>query len=147
MRLWHKDLIPILPDKQLLSQWRELCAIIGSIDKHGTPNHILVNKVLDYPILHFITYTNGVLKELSKRGYSIKESTYKEFVNKCNKNIQCFNNTSSIVLSSRQMLYNQWHTTRYLKQCLYNLQEKYDCDGITDDEWLIIVSTYNLNTL
>lgn len=27
MRLWHKDLIPALPRKQLLGQWRELCAI------------------------------------------------------------------------------------------------------------------------
>lgn len=27
---------------------------------------------------------------------------------------------------------------RYLKQCLYNLQEKYDCDLITDKEWKLI---------
>ena len=24
MRLWHKDLIPALPDKQLCAQWKEL---------------------------------------------------------------------------------------------------------------------------
>jgi hypothetical protein len=24
---------------------------------------------------------------------------------------------------------------RYLKQCLYNLQEKYDCGGISQKEW------------
>ncbi|PBE36349.1 hypothetical protein BGU20_18325 [Clostridioides difficile] len=33
MRLWHKDLIDVLPKNQLVSQWRELLAIKGSIDK------------------------------------------------------------------------------------------------------------------
>ena len=50
MRLWHKDLIPVLPRQQLLSQWRECCCIARNIVENGTPNHILVNKILDYPI-------------------------------------------------------------------------------------------------
>lgn len=33
MRLWHKDLIPYLPRQQLIAQWRECCAIAGSIAK------------------------------------------------------------------------------------------------------------------
>ena len=34
-------------------------------------------------------------------------------------------------------LFNGWHyrNDRYLVQCLYNLQEKYDCGGVTFDEW------------
>lgn len=144
MRLWHKDLIPVLPNKQLVSQWRECCAIIGSIDKNGTPGSSLVDKVLEYSILHFVVYTNKVLRELHNRNYHVKESTYKEFVDKCNRNMHLFNNTSSIVLSSDCNLYKYWHTKRYLKQCLFNLQEKYDCGIISDDEWLKIVSIYNL---
>jgi uncharacterized protein (TIGR02328 family) len=35
MRLWHKDLIPILPDKQLLGQWRECCLIAKNIKEKG----------------------------------------------------------------------------------------------------------------
>ena len=31
MRLWHTDLIPVLPKEQLVGQWRELSAIAGSI--------------------------------------------------------------------------------------------------------------------
>ena len=50
MRLWHKDLIPYLPKEQLVSQWRECSSIAGAIIKNGTPNHGLVNYVLDYPI-------------------------------------------------------------------------------------------------
>lgn len=33
MRLWSKELIKYLPNKQLVSQWREIIAIIGSIKK------------------------------------------------------------------------------------------------------------------
>ena len=28
---------------------------------------------------------------------------------------------------------------RYLKQCLYNLEEKYDCGGINKEEWKLII--------
>lgn len=28
-----------------------------------------------------------------------------------------------------------WHTNRYLIQCYFNLEEKYDCGMIPDSEW------------
>lgn len=37
MRLWHKDFIKALPREQLVTQWRELSAIAGAIQKNGTP--------------------------------------------------------------------------------------------------------------
>ena len=46
----------------------------------------------------------------------------------------------------RQQLLGQWQecclVAKYLKQCLYNLQEKYDCGGISDEEWLKIIRKY-----
>lgn len=35
-------------------------------------------------------------------------------------------------------LFNSWHNDRYLKQCYYNLQEKYDCGGISENDWIVI---------
>ena len=32
-------------------------------------------------------------------------------------------------------VFPEWHNDRYLWQCYYNLQEKYDCGGITQNEW------------
>ena len=55
MRLWHKDLIDVLPNGQLLGQWRECCAIARNIKAKGTPNHLLVNKIMDYPDIDFNT--------------------------------------------------------------------------------------------
>ena len=77
MRLWHKDLLSALPSQQLVAQWRECCAIARNIAVIGTPNHILVNKIMDYPISHFYTYSNLVLEEMYKRGGKL---TIEEFV-------------------------------------------------------------------
>lgn len=41
-------------------------------------------------------------------------------------------------------LYNDWHNDRYLRQCLFNLQEKYDCGGIPEEEWKIIQENFNV---
>ena len=35
-------------------------------------------------------------------------------------------------------LFEAWHDKRYLLQCFYNLQEKFDCGGLTPDEWKLV---------
>lgn len=136
MRLWHKDLIPVLPYKQLVAQWRELCAIAGSIDKHGTPNHLLVNKVLDYPPLHLIIYTNAVIEEMHKRGYDVSEKAYSEMATRLARNINRFDmHTYMYVPNGLSDIYRDWHNDRYFIQCYCNLQEKYDCGGISKEDW------------
>lgn len=122
MRLWHIDLIDVLPRQQLLGQWRELCCIAANIKKNNTPNHILVNKIMDYTWSDFKSYCVNVIDEMKKRGYKVsEEKLWKYYVAK----------DSEIVNN----VYNEWHNERYLKQCLYNLQEKYDCGGVSDEEW------------
>jgi len=37
-------------------------------------------------------------------------------------------------------LYSGWHNKRYLKQCYYNLEEKADNGGLTEDEWKLIIN-------
>ena len=131
MRLWHKDLIQVLPRQQLISQWRECCCIAKNIKENGMPNHILVNKIMDYQIKHFIAYTFIVRKEMINRGY------------KCNgmKFTKYFDEWDDFKIYPCE-IFEYWHTERYLKQCLYNLQEKYDCGGISDSEWRLILDKY-----
>lgn len=137
MRLWHKDLIPYLPRQQLIAQWRELCAIAGSIAKKGTSNHILVNKVLSSRG-DFYSYCNIVVGELKRRNYKVSEKAMKT----CFDNILANNNFETN--STHFEIFPDWHNNRYLKQCLFNLQEKYDCGGIPDDEWKIIQENFNV---
>lgn len=80
MRLWHKDFITALPKAQLVAQWRELSAAAGNILTKGTPNHILVNKIMDYPLDHFITYAKLIREEMTKRGYRTMDRVWDKIV-------------------------------------------------------------------
>ena len=138
MRIWHKALVSedVLPQKQLQGQWRELCAIAKNIVDKGTPNHLLVNKVLDYPTTHFITYSNIIVMAMKNKGVTIKDKTYAEFVKNIDKGAKYFAPSSvDYLITSLDDLYKDWHNERYLRQCFYNLEEKHDNDGISDKEW------------
>ena len=128
MRLWHKDLITALPREQLVAQWRELSAIAGNLNTKGTPNHILVNKVCDYPREHFISYAFWVRQEMTRRGYRTMESVWNK--------IYCTRETDygELQILPIEELFPGWHNDRYLEQCYFNLEEKYDCGGVTQ-EW------------
>lgn len=140
MRLWHKDLIHYLPRQQLIAQWRECCAICSNWANKGTPNHLLVNKVMDYPTVHFMEYTRLVVSEMGNRGYKINPVVADRFV----KNFDKIGNSDETIIGANveRVIFNNWHDERYLKQCLFNLQEKYDCGGITEDEWLVISNEF-----
>lgn len=127
MRLWHKDLIPVLPRQQLIAQWRECCAIASNIAKKGTPNHILVNKILDYPVEHFIYYTNSVLNEMNKRGYKFNKNSFNNFNKNCVLSFKNFAKEPLLMPLTGAGCFEGWHNERYLLQCIMNLQEKYDC--------------------
>ena len=132
MRLWHKSLIPYLPRQQLIGQWRECCLIAKNISKKGTPNHVLVNRIMDYPISHFWEYGYLLFGEMSERSY---KGDFDKFE-------QWFVKPWSFVVPCYSAIFEDWHNDRYLRQCLYNLQEKFDCGAISHEEWNRIVKGY-----
>ena len=134
MRLWHKNLIPYLPRQQLLGQWRECCLIAKNIAENGTPNHILVNKIMDYPIYDFIKYTALIVEEMRKRGYKPDASRFDKY-NLSNDKVGILAFDMSRGYITNNYVFSGWHNERYLRQCIFNLEEKYDCGGITKDEW------------
>ena len=120
MRLWHTDLISVLPREQLVAQWRELSAIAGAIQKKGTPNHILVNFVLIYDYDNFISYAAEVREEMTKRGYRTMNSVWEKIVSL----------KSNWVRLPHNEIYKEKMNNTYLEICYYNLYEKYLCGGI-----------------
>lgn len=123
MRLWHKDLIPVLPDKQLQGQWRECCLIAKALHD-GNLNHLLVNKVKEYPVEDFIAYTLIVYLEMRARGKNPIMVRFGQYTS-----------DKTRIIDLNREIFLEWHNDRYLKQCFYNLQEKYDCGGISPEEW------------
>lgn len=122
MRLWHYDLIDVLPKQMLVSQWRECIAIKRQWEK-GTLKHRLVSYVMKHDKKGFLYYVNKVCIEMAKRNLKYQKTLYIEIVNFCTTNIRLDN-----------FNYPE-HNERYLMQCLYNLQEKADRGIITKEEW------------
>lgn len=134
MRLWHIDLIPVLPKQQLVSQWRECIAIKRQWEK-GTLKHRLVSYVKNSPIETFQFYVLRLIDEFHSRGYSYRKDLVDEILE--------FNPPTDKELKFHS--YYPEHNERYLKQCFYNLQEKYDRGIISDDEWKVIEELKNDN--
>lgn len=139
MRLWHKQLITVLPDKQLLGQWRECCSIAANIKRLGTPNHILVNKVMNYKLSHFYKYCQLVTAEMYKRNFKISNTAIEKILAIAPGDIRM----EADVYITEEDLFRGWHNQRYLLQCYYNLQEKYDCSGISEADWQRIQEVVN----
>lgn len=133
MRLWHKDLIAFLPREQLVAQWRECSAIAGSIATRGTPNHILVNRVLEYDFDHFITYSLLIRDEMTRRKYRTMDSVQ-------NKIIALKPDWYEVEYDE---LYAGWMNDEYFEICYYNLLEKYRCGGIREEDWQAIEKIHN----
>lgn len=120
MRLWDYRLLKVLPDRFIVSQWRECIAIKRQWEK-GTLKHRLVSYVKDYDKELFINYVTKVVHEMMNRNIKFQLKYYDEIIDFCGgtfitENYDC-------------------HNGRYLKQCYYNLQEKYDRGIITKEEW------------
>lgn len=135
MRLWNVNMLDVLPRQQLISQWRECCCIAKNLATNGTPNHLLVNKILDYPLNHFMNYTLGVIDEMRSRGYKVSKTSlnnYTKNMGEAGIKLKDYGMYSRLPTES---IYKEWHDNIYLMICLYNLYEKYLCDGVTVEEF------------
>lgn len=132
MRIWHKDFIPVLPREQLVAAWRELSAIAGAVQKNGTPNHILVNFVLNYPWDDFISYAYYVREEMTKRGYRTMNSVWDKITGV----------TADYTILPFEKVYAEKMDNIYFKICFYNLYEKILCGGIQEPDSSRIMALY-----
>lgn len=142
MRLWHYAMVDSLPKNQLLSQWRECVCIAKSIYENNTPNHILVNRIMDYNLEEFCAYCNIVLKVLKKRNYNVTRASLDKLRHYVGF-IPLYDIDGKLVEES---VFKDWHNKTYLDVCYYNLFEKYyyakGNSKLTDREWSILLRKY-----
>ena len=130
MRLWHRDILPILPKIQLVDQWSDCQKIAKSIASYGTPNDMYVNRVKCYPIEHLASYCYMVMWELEHRDMSPSPDAVKSLTKNLGVYLEQYVDPDSV--------FESWHTDRYLFQCCSLLEEIYDCGAIPYDEWMVI---------
>ena len=133
MRTWNWRMLEYLPDNQLRGQWRECALIAHSIKQYGTPNHLLVNKVMEYDIDEFLNYCLRVSEEMKNRGFRVtQEST----------------NRIAALGTHRKVErpFVGWHNYQYLRSNMANLWEKHFMgvgkSRITEEEWQRLCEGY-----
>lgn len=140
MRIWSWQLLPYLPDKQFRGQLRELVAILHDWRNKGKTNHLLINRVMDYPksdlLIYYNLYQNEYIKRYSKLIHAYITDQFVRFSLDSNYDFM-------------QKPFIDWHNKQYLRICMANLMEKHMGIGnskVTDEEWEILLKGYKTIT-
>lgn len=137
MRLWHVDLLPYLPDAQFKGQLRELVAIKRDWETKGKTNHLLINRVMEYPKNELVKYF--VMYE------AIYHKRYGKWIFEKWQEFKAFDDGSHT-----NSIFPCWHNKEYLRVCMANLYEKHffgvGKSRITDEEWQRLLDGYKAIT-
>ena len=133
MRLWSIDILKFLPDLQFKGQLREMMLILHQWRDEGKTNHLLINKVMEYPKNDFVRYFLEYEVEYHKR--------YGKWLTKQWKEFEAFNDDDK-----NNGIFEGWHNKEYLRVCMANLYEKHifgiGKSRITDEEWARLCEGY-----
>lgn len=136
MRIWHYQLLPYLPDAQFKGQLRELVEIMRDWKRKGKTNHVLINKVMEYPATDLTKYFLIYREEYFKRYQKIVKEDYS-----CE-----FMQFAPTCVYWGDELFPGWHSKDYLRVCMANLYEKHQygvgSSKITDEEWKKLTDGY-----
>ena len=92
---------------------------------------------MDYPAYQFMHYCYLIKQEIRRRGYSVSTASWITL----DENLMLAEDLGYFAEEGTydpDILFQGWHNDRYLLQCYFNLEEKYDCGGIPEEEWLRI---------
>ena len=116
MRLWHEQIIHLLPKNQLLGQDRECCALRGN---GWNKKHKTVDYVFTYSSYNLFIYHSKIMDEMEKRGYRVsrewRDKNYRGQKAKSYSNLEETNISTPI--------YKE-HNDEYLLECIENLAGK-----------------------
>ena len=135
MRIWDYRLLPYLPDAQFKGQLRELVLVMRTWRDTGKTNHLLINRVMEYPKSELVKYFIVYEVQYHKR--------YGKWLTKQWKEFKAFNCED---LNNKKRYVDDWHTKEYLRSNMANLWEKHYMgigkSRITDEEWETLCRGY-----
>lgn len=116
MRLWHEQIIHLLPKNQLLGQHRECCALRGN---GWNRKHKTVDYVFTYSPYNLFVYHSKIMDEMEKRGYRVSREWRDK--NYRGQKAESYSNLEETNISSP--IYKE-HNDEYLLECIENLAGK-----------------------
>lgn len=147
-KIWHKDLIKVLPDNLLTILYQNLSdyACNPIVSKRVNPYKYKMN---EYNKSHFYNYCCEVFDELNKRDLDEAMIT---IIDGYSNIIYCFVTPEEKQIGSsisHEELFKGWHGYKYIVQCFYALEEL--CDyGLIDEKVIneakeVIIKNYGKN--
>jgi uncharacterized protein (TIGR02328 family) len=150
--LWHRELLPYLPDAQFKGQLRELVAIMHDWRDKGKTNHLLINRVMEYDKKHLTSYFISYSQQYRRRYHKEIDRgivwEFLEFANYKNDVDYEYSITNNKITSIKVLrgIFDGWHTKEYLRSNMANLWEKHFMgigkSRITDEEWARLCKGY-----
>lgn len=145
MRLLHYELLPYVSDKCIIGQWGELNTIIT---KHT--DNIMINYIRDYNPIELLNYMSLVYLQMRKRNIPVYNTKvmidyYAKYFPDEFSEYDCVDDiVEDLLVKAIQIdntnnfgdgLFPREHTSLYLLQCYFALQEKYnrDAEDLTDE--------------
>ena len=116
MRLWHEQIIHLLPKNHLLGQHRECCAPRGN---GWNKKHKTVDYVFTYSPYNLFIYHSKIMDEMEKRGYRV--ATEWRDKNYRGQKAESYSNLEETNISTP--IYKE-HNDEYLFECIENLAGK-----------------------
>jgi len=116
MRLWHEQIIHLLPKNQLLGQHRECCALRGN---GWNKKHKTVDYVFAYSPYNLFIYHSKIMDEMEKRGYTVSREWRDK--NYRGQKAESYSNLEETNISTP--IYKE-HNDEYLSECIENLAGK-----------------------
>ena len=127
MKVWHKNLIDVLPNALLIGQFRDICEIAKLIATKGKTSNPFIDPILDWPETHLWVYARYLQAEMEKRGFYCEWQRFETWMPRYL--------TWSKELPDIKDLFKGWHNDRYGNQCFYALQERYDRGLMSKADW------------
>jgi uncharacterized protein (TIGR02328 family) len=123
MRLWHEDLITLLPKKQIGGQWSE---IIGMLGKGWGKKHRVVDHVFTHTKYDLLLFAHYIYREGRKRGFNFNYSLLGKALSRSNTGTaaerrEMLSVCRQAALTSK--IYKE-HDNNYLLECIENLKNK-----------------------
>ena len=116
MRLWHEQIIHLLPKNQLLGQHRECCALRGN---GWNKKHKTVDYVFTYSPYNLFMYHSKIMDEMERRGYRVSREWRDK--NYRGQKAESYSNLEETIISTP--IYKE-HNNEYLLECIENLAGK-----------------------
>lgn len=116
MRLWHQDLIKVLPRQQLLGQHRECAALRG---KGWLKPHSVINYIFKYDLATLFAYHQLIMEEMTRRGYKVDDN----WQNIAYRGKICPPICNILPIKVNGLVYPE-HNDSYLRECIENLRSK-----------------------